>query len=124
MVATHSPMIMASVESRFDHKVDKLFRLELAKSDLLTNEVELMQLPFIRQGRIDAWLTSDVFGLGQPRSIEGEQAIQAAKALQEQDNPSSENVQKVSDDLRKYLAEDDEFWSRWLFFARQHGAFL
>jgi len=124
MVATHSPMIMASVESRFDEKLDKLFRLDIAKSDLLPNEVELIQLPFIRQGRIDAWLTSDVFGLGQPRSLEGEQAIQAAKALQEQDNPSSEDVQKVSDELRRYLAEDDEFWSRWLFFARQHGAFL
>jgi hypothetical protein len=124
MVATHSPMIMASVESKFDEKLDKLFRLDIAKSDLLNNEVELIQLPFIRQGRIDAWLTSDVFGLGQPRSIEGEQAIQEAKALQEQDNPSSEDVQKVSDELRRYLAEDDEFWSRWLFFARQHGAFL
>jgi hypothetical protein len=124
MVATHSPMIMASVESRFDEKLDKLFLLELAKSDLLTNEIELVQLPFIRQGRIDAWLTSDVFGLGQPRSIEGEQAIQAAKNLQEEDNPNSEDVQKISDELRKYLAEDDEFWSRWLFFARQHGALL
>ncbi len=124
MVATHSPMIMASVESRFDEKLDKLFRLDLAKTDLLSNEIELIQLPFIRQGRIDAWLTSDVFGLGQPRSIEGEQAIQAAKALQEEDNPSSQDVQKVSDQLRKYLAEDDEFWSRWLFFARQHGASL
>ncbi|WP_143780484.1 AAA family ATPase [Leptolyngbya sp. 'hensonii'] len=124
MVATHSPMIMASVESRFDEKLDKLFLLDLAKSDLLTNEIELLQLPFIRQGRIDAWLTSDVFGLGQPRSIEGEQAIQAAKKLQEEDNPNSEDVQNISDELRKYLAEDDEFWSRWLFFARQHGASL
>lgn len=124
MVATHSPMIMASVESRFDEKFDKLFLLDLAKNDLLSNEIELTQLPFIRQGRIDSWLTSDVFGLGQPRSIEGEQAIQAAKQLQEEDNPNSDEVQKISDALRKYLAEDDEFWSRWLFFARQHGASL
>jgi AAA domain, putative AbiEii toxin, Type IV TA system len=124
MVATHSPMIMASVESRFDEKLDKLLLLDLTRSDLLTTEVELVQLPFIRQGRIDAWLTSDVFGLKQPRSIEGEQTIQAAKSLQEEDNPNSEDVQKISEDLRKYLAEDDEFWSRWLFFARQHGASL
>ena len=73
---------------------------------------------------MDSWLTSDVFGLGQARSLEGEQAIQAAKQLQEVDNPNSEEVQKVSDALRKSLAEDDEFWSRWLFFARQHGASL
>jgi hypothetical protein len=124
MVATHSPMIMASVEAKFDETIDKLFRLDLSKSGTVENTVDITQLPFIRQGRIDAWLTSDVFGLGQPRSIEGEQAIQAAKKLQEEDSPNSEDVQKVSDALRKYLAEDDEFWSRWLFFARQHGASL
>jgi AAA domain, putative AbiEii toxin, Type IV TA system len=124
MVATHSPMIMASVEPKFDEALDKLFRLDLSQSDLLGSTAEITQLPFIRQGRIDAWLTSEVFGLGQPRSIEGEQAIQAAKNLQEDDDPNSEDVQKISDELRKYLAEDDEFWSRWLFFARQHGASL
>jgi hypothetical protein len=124
MVATHSPMIMASVESKFNTNLDKLFLLDLSKSDLLTNQIELVQLPFIRQGRIDAWLTSDAFGLGQARSIGGEQTIQAAKNLQEEDNPNPEDVQKISDELRKYLAEDDEFWSRWLFFARQHGASL
>ena len=104
--------------------LDQLFLLDLANNHLPTNEIELRQLPFIRQGRIDAWLTSDVFGLGQPRSIEGEEAIKAAKKLQEEDSPNSQDVQKVSDALRKYLAEDDEFWSRWLFFARQHGAVL
>ncbi|MCP2729254.1 ATP-binding protein [Symplocastrum sp. BBK-W-15] len=124
LVATHSPIVMASVESSFNEKLDKLFHLNLVRSDLFSNEVELRQLPFIRQGRIDAWLTSDVFGLGQSRSLEGEQTIQAAKALQESDNPNSEDVQKVSHQLLKYLAEDDEFWSRWLFFARQHGASL
>jgi hypothetical protein len=124
LIATHSPLVMASVEPRFDEKIDKLFRLDLCKSDLSGNEIELIQLPFIRQGPVDFWLTSDVFGLGQARSVEAEQAIQAAKALQEEDNPTLEDVRKVSDDLRKYLAEDDEFWPRWLFFAEQHGVFL
>lgn len=124
LVATHSPIVMASVESSFNQKLDRLFHLNLVKSDLFSNEVELRELPFIRQGRIDAWLTSDVFGLGQSRSLEGEQTIQAAKALQEEDDPNSEDVQKISDQLLKYLAENDEFWSRWLFFARQHGASL
>ncbi len=124
LVATHSPIVMASVESSFNQKLDRLFHLNLVRSDLFSNEVELRELPFIRQGRIDAWLTSDVFGLGQSRSLEGEQTIQAAKALQESDDPNSEDVQKVSDQLLKYLAENDEFWSRWLFFARQHGASL
>lgn len=42
MVATHSPLVMASVEPRFDQRVDKLFSLELVKSDLLGNEVYLV----------------------------------------------------------------------------------
>lgn len=124
MVTTHSPMILASVEPRFNEKTDKLFRLDLVKSDASGNEVELVQLPFIRQGRIDAWLTSDVFGLKQPRSLEGERAIQAAKELQLQEHPNPTDVQKVSDDLKKYLAEDDVFWPRWLYFAEKNGVIL
>lgn len=124
MVTTHSPMILASVEARFNENTDKLFRLDLVKSDASGNEVELVQLPFIRQGRIDAWLTSDVFGLKQPRSLEGERAIQAAKELQLQEHPNPTDVQKVSDDLKKYLAEDDVFWPRWLYFAEKNGVIL
>jgi AAA domain, putative AbiEii toxin, Type IV TA system/AAA domain len=124
LVATHSPMVLASVEPLFEDRQDKLFRLELVKNNNIPQEVELVQLPFIRQGRIDAWLTSEVFGLGQSRSIEAEKAIDEAKTLQEQAAPSSAAVQQVSEDLKKYLAEDDNFWPRWVFFARQHGAAL
>lgn len=126
IVATHSPMIMASVETRFNTTTDKLFLLEINKNRLLNGEVQvqLNQLPFIRQGRIDSWLTSEVFGLSQSRSIEGEQAIHSAKLLQEQDAPNSEEVKNISNKLRNTLSENDEFWPRWLFFARQHGALL
>lgn len=124
MIATHSPLVMASVEPRFDEKVDKLFRLDLVKSDLQGNEVELKQLPFIRQGVVDSWLMSDVFELRQARSLEAEKAIEAAKALQYQDNPKKSDVQKVSEALAKYLPENDEFWPRWVFFAEKHGVDL
>jgi hypothetical protein len=126
IVATHSPMIMASVETRFNTTTDKLFLLEINKNGLLNGEVQvqLNQLPFIRQGRIDSWLTSEVFGLSQSRSIEGEQAIRSAKLLQEQDAPNSEEVKNISNKLRNTLSENDEFWPRWLFFARQHGTLL
>jgi hypothetical protein len=119
-------MIMASVETRFNTTTDKLFLLEINKNGLLNGEVQvqLNQLPFIRQGRIDSWLTSEVFGLSQSRSIEGEQAIRSAKLLQEQDAPNSEEVKNISNKLRNTLSENDEFWPRWLFFARQHGALL
>lgn len=124
MVATHSPLVMASVEPRFDQRVDKLFSLELVKSDLLGNEVQIEELPFIRQGVVDSWLMSDVFKLLHSRSLEAEKAIEAAKVLQLSDNPNSEDVARVSNDLARYLSEDDRFWPRWVYFAEQHGVDL
>jgi hypothetical protein len=124
MVATHSPLVMASVEPRFDERVDKLFSLELVKSDLLGNEVQIEELPFIRQGVVDSWLMSDVFKLRHARSLEAEKAIEAAKVLQLSDNPNSEDVARVSNDLARYLSEDDRFWPRWVYFAEQHGVNL
>jgi hypothetical protein len=124
MVATHSPLVMASVEPRFDQRVDKLFSLELVKSDLLGNEVQIEELPFIRQGVVDYWLMSDVFNLLHSRSLEAEKAIEAAKVLQLSDNPNSEDVARVSHDLARYLSEDDRFWPRWIYFAEQHGVHL
>ncbi|HCQ23147.1 MAG TPA: hypothetical protein DIU28_17435 [Anabaena sp. UBA12330] len=124
MVATHSPLVMASVEPRFDERVDKLFSLELVKSDLLGNEVQIEELPFIRQGVVDSWLMSDVFKLRHSRSLEAEKAIEAAKVLQLSDNPNSEDVARVSHDLARYLSEDDRFWPRWIYFAEQHGVDL
>ncbi|WP_217358233.1 AAA family ATPase [Anabaena sp. UHCC 0187] len=124
MVATHSPLVMASVEPRFDQRVDKLFSLELVKSDLLGNEVQIEELPFIRQGVVDSWLMSDVFKLRHARSLEAEKAIEAAKVLQLSDNPNSEDVARVSNDLARYLSEDDRFWPRWVYFAEQHGVHL
>ncbi|MDB9468568.1 AAA family ATPase [Dolichospermum circinale] len=124
MVATHSPLVMASVEPRFDQRVDKLFSLELVKSDLLGNEVQIEELPFIRQGVVDYWLMSDVFKLRHSRSLEAEKAIEAAKVLQLSDNPNSEDVARVSHDLARYLSEDDRFWPRWVYFAEQHGVHL
>ncbi|MBS9389140.1 MAG: ATP-binding protein [Dolichospermum sp. WA123] len=124
MVATHSPLVMASVEPRFDQRVDKLFSLELVNSDLLGNEVQIEELPFIRQGVVDSWLMSDVFKLRHARSLEAEKAIEAAKVLQLSDNPNSEDVARVSNDLARYLSEDDRFWPRWVYFAEQHGVDL
>jgi len=120
MVATHSPLVMASIEPRFNENTDKLFRLDLVNSDLYGKDVQINQLPFIRQGVVDSWLMSDVFQLGQARSLEAEKAIKVAKALQLEDHPKKEDVENVSRDLTRYLSENDGFWPRWLYFAEQH----
>lgn len=64
------------------------------------------------------------FGLEQPRSKEAEDAIEDAKELQRKRTPSKEEVQEVSNRLLNVLAQDDDFWPRWTYFAEQRGASL
>src|SRR5204862_5059376 len=113
IVATHSPLVLASAEPLFDHDQDKLFHLHLEDGS-----VQLDEVPFVKRGRADLWLMSEVFGLAQPRSLEAEKAIETANKLQLEKDPSKDDVQKISDRLVKLLAPDDEFWPVWTYFAK------
>ena len=112
IVATHSPLVLASVEDRFDRHTDSLFHLYLKNG-----EVKLDNIPFVKRGRIDLWLMSDLFGLKQPRSKIAEDIIEEAKLLQQTREASKEKVLEVNEKLTKVLAQDDEFWPRWVYFA-------
>lgn len=116
IVSTHSPMILASIESDFSDASDALYHLELKESDVV-----LKPLEFQKYGNIGAWLTSPVFGLRQARSLEAEQVIEEAKAVQLSHEPDASQIRTVSDKLRRLLAPDDSFWPRWIFFAEQFG---
>ncbi len=120
IVATHSPLVTASVEPFFDSDEDKLFHLELESS----GNVKLEELRFLVYGSFDSWLTSKVFGLPQAKNPLAEDAIQRAIALQREEKPDPKEVRKVSDDLQKYLSTEDTFWPRWLYFAERHGVKL
>ena len=115
-IATHSPLIMASAETVFDEDRDDLHHLKLQGQDVMLEE-----LPFVKRGRADLWLVSEVFGLKQPRSLPAEKAIDDAKRLQLSDNPPPKEIRDVDTRLLKYLAPDDEFWPRWRFFAEKFG---
>jgi hypothetical protein len=116
IAATHSPMILASMEGEFSAATDTLYHLYGAGRG-----VTLEETPFVKYGDVSGWLTSPLFGLRQARSREAELAIDAAKRLQLQEEPSSDDVAEVSERLKRYLAEDDKFWPRWLYFAEEHG---
>jgi hypothetical protein len=116
IVVTHSPLVLASAEPLFDISQDKLFHLYLGD-----NSVQLDDLSFVKRGRADQWLTSEVFGLAQPRSVEAENAIVDANKVQLEKDPPIEMVQKISDRLVKVLAPDDEFWPLWTYFAHKKG---
>ena len=116
IVSTHSPMILASMESDFFEDSDVLYHLELEEFDVV-----LEPLDFQKYGDISAWLTSPIFGLRQARSCEAERAIERAKAVQLTQNPDISEVETISDNLRHLLPPDDPFWPRWVFFAEQFG---
>lgn len=52
IVATHSPLILASMESAYSDEQDKLYHLSLQGQ----SRVELSEIPFIKRGSVDAWL--------------------------------------------------------------------
>jgi hypothetical protein len=121
VIATHSPLVMASIEPIYDAALDKLFNLDLTDQGWFRKKVELKELPFVKFGAVDAWLTSDFFELQQPRSTAAEEAIENAKQIQLEDHPEPSTVQEIHNRLVRYLSADDEFWPRWLFFAESHG---
>lgn len=123
LVATHSPLVMTSIEPLFSNDTDKLFKLDLAEKDLWgTSDVVLRELDFFRHGKADSWLMSDAFEDTSPRSIPATSAIDRAKALQQQVTPSAQEVQQVHEELSTLLGAEDEFWPRWVYWAEKHGA--
>ncbi len=121
IVATHSPLIMASSESIFDVSVDKLFQIKLSAENA---DATLSEESYIKYGQVNTWLTSPIFNLSQARATGAEHAINAAKNLQLEDDPSDAEVQVVHQQLVQCLAQNDPFWPRWIYFAEQHGVVL
>ena len=114
VVATHSPLVLASIETYFSSCSDVLYHL-----DLVRGQVSLKPMEYRKFGDTSKWLTSPVFGLGYARSREAEAAIEEAKRVQNDCHPSSEEVIRISDRLRECLTEDDSFWPRWTYFAKR-----
>lgn len=116
IVATHSPLIMASVETLFDSKKDAWFDL-----DLTDGKVTLTKRAFIRLGNINNWLTSKAFDLKQGYSKEAEQVLEHASLALSDENFGSDDAQKLDQQLRSVLSETDPFWIRWRFVVKKKG---
>jgi hypothetical protein len=116
LVATHSPLVLASMEPIFDAEKDALWVL-----DLVGEKVELARDTWQRRGDASRWLTSDVFDLKTAGSLEAERAMTEALALLRAEHPAAEDVRRVSAALASALGETDRFWVRWSAFAATHG---
>ena len=121
IAATHSPLVLASVEPHFDEDRDRLFHL-----DFRDGEVRLDVVPWAKQGDALNWLVSDVFGLRQGRSVEAERAIEAAQAFMRGDgrrNPKGlRKREHIDRELRRVLAGHDPFWPRWVMWAERQDS--
>jgi hypothetical protein len=117
ILATHSPLVLASMEPIFDEDQDKLFHLYMDFDD---GSVQLNEMSFVKRGCVDRWLTSDIFGLAQPRSQEAEEAISQANELQLSGTAQKQTIQDMSDTLKRVLAPDDDFWPRWTYLVGPH----
>jgi hypothetical protein len=120
IAATHSPLILASMESEFSDEVDKLFHLYLEKN----KAVRFEETTFVKHGTVDAWLTSKIFELRQARSQEGESALERAKTLLAASEANPARIRAVHQELAKVLPPEDPFWPRWLHFAEMKGVQL
>ncbi|WP_257462974.1 AAA family ATPase [Archangium lipolyticum] len=116
IAVTHAPLVLASVEPLFDPAQDALFMF-----DLVGHEVKVSKADWRPRGDANAWLTSEVFDLKEPRSKEAEEAITRARAALKDPHLPIDEVKRIHNDLYRLLKDTDPFWPRWLARAEAAG---
>ncbi len=117
LVATHSPLVLASMETAFDPRQDALFKLDL---DPVAHDVKLERDVWVKRGDVNRWLMSDVFDLGAATSSEAEHVLARAKAALGADVCDSETVRAIDADLIRVLPDVDPFFIRWRHYMKKH----
>lgn len=120
IAATHSPLVMASVEPVFNSKLDAWFDLDLERVGSRMAAV-LRRREFVRRGEVGNWLTSEAFDLRSSRSVEAEQAIDMAIKAMTHPDFGKAKAQEVQEKLQQVLGDTDPFWMRWRFVAEKKG---
>ena len=116
IASTHAPLVLASVESLFSQIDDAL-----TVFNLIDGEVIVERASWRNFGDVSSWLKSEVFGLGEARSLEGEKAIQKALNAIDRADMSPNVLQELHEDLRAVLKDTDPFWPKWLYYAEKRG---
>lgn len=122
IVATHSPLVMASVEPSFKPETDAWFDLDLVSTGEKTPpEVQFQKRDFVRLGEVSRWLTSDAFDLGSARSLEAEQVLKEAALVLSEENIDVQRAKALDAQLRGLLGDTDPFWIRWRYVGEKQG---
>ena len=104
---THSPLVMASLESLFDKDYDKWLDLDL---NMANGNVQIEEREFTKKGDAEAWLTSDAFDLKSTYSVEVEKAKEEYDLLMSQPTIDSKKRSEIIKRLEKLLPDTDPFW--------------
>lgn len=110
LIATHAPLVLASIEPVFSPDLDELFHL-----NVVDGKVVLETGGLGNAGDVSEWLRSDVFGLEQARSLEAERAIEAAEAFMRGERHLPEGLgtkRAIHKELQRLLPANDQFWPR------------
>jgi len=122
LAVTHSPLIMASVEPRFDEVQDAWFDLDLiVEQEGLQPTVEFKKRPFVRLGDVSRWLISEAFDLGCARSLEAEEVLQEAAEILSEKVIDHDRATALDVQLRRLLGDTDPFWIRWRYVGEKQG---
>ncbi len=116
ITTTHAPLVMTSLEPIFEPERDRVFRFDLDGSD-----VSVSVEPWRPRGDATAWLTSEIFDLGQARSLPAEKAITAAMEAMRRPDLRPEEAGRIHAELHRVLKDTDPFWVRWRYRAEQAG---
>ena len=116
LVATHSPLVMASAEPLFDATQDAWWDL-----DVVQGQVVLTQRAFEKHGDAERWLTSEAFDLRSSRPLEYEQLLGQASALLEAPAPDIEQIKAMHARLLQALSPTDDFLFNWRYVCKTKG---
>jgi hypothetical protein len=119
VISTHSPLVLSSLETRFNEKSDKLLNFECHAP----GEVEIEYVKWAKFGDASGWLTSPAFDMDSGYSKEAETAMNAADAFMEDNlyavSTDFESIDAIHAALKSTLDGGDPYWPLWLPFYRQ-----
>ncbi len=108
---THSPLVLASLETHVDRDRDRLFNF-----DTQAGKVEIDELEWVKHGDATGWLSSPAFDTS-AYSVEAEQAIRWAEDFLAGALDNLPESYRTRDALEQHLATvvaaSDPFWVSW-----------
>lgn len=121
IATTHAPLVLASMETKWEDSQDKLFNLELDESG---SKVKLEHVTWSKFGDASGWLTSPAFDMCSGYSREAERAIQAADDLMadyvDELPEGLQSAEAINKELERTLDGSDPYWPMWLPFYRRN----